>query len=577
MTWLVEVAIRSSVVLALGLLAYVCLANRSAAFRHRLLAATLLATVLVAPINFASPAWTVTVPARAIDAIEVVNVPVDQPTSPGARIAVVPPRQLPRQSISPAVLVWLTGTAFAAAALIAALLRVSRVAAHASRVEDEHWLRILDTIAARYGLTRRVVISRIDSANLLATWGVWRPHVLVPRHSSQWTLDRVRVVLSHELAHVRRHDWIVQLGAEAVRAVFWFNPLAWVACRCLRRESEQACDDEVLAAGVAPRDYAGQLLALARECRRPRTGWASAVPMAHPSTLERRIAAMLNSHLDRQIPSRRVSATLIGMLILVLLPVSVLRARQAPVATPAPVVPTQDVKPIPSVHVEATAAPVVVAVRTRPVRGRAFQAPLTGTIYDVTGAVVPGVKVVIEDGSKNTLTATSNATGRFEFPLVNPGKYVLQATLPGFRTLRHDLELNEPRDWNRAITLQVGNLQETITIRESRLPATAPAAPANQPVRVGGNIRAPRKVLDVRPVYPASMREAGLTAVVPLEAMIGPDGTVTSVRVVSAQMHPDFAIAAVDAVRQWKFQPTLLNGVAVEVVMTVTIRFDLEE
>ena len=230
---------------------------------------------------------------------------------------------------------------------------------------------------------------------------------------------------------------------------------------------------------------------------------------------------MLNSHLDRQIPSRRVTATLIGLLILVLLPVSVLRARQASVA-----------------------------------------APLTGTVYDVTGAVVPGVKIVIEDGSKNTLTATSNATGRFEFPLVNPGKYVLEATLPGFRTLRHDLELNEPRDWNRAITLQVGTLQETITIRESRLPATAPAAAANLPIRVGGNIRAPRKLVDVRPVYPASMREAGLTAVVPLEAMIGPDGTVTSVRVVSAQMLPAFAVAAVDAVRQWKFKPAMNKGEA---------------
>ena len=536
MTWLVEVAIRSSVVLALGLLAYGCLGRRSAALRHRLLAATLLAAVLVAPMNLVLPVWNFTVPTRAIDAMAVASATVDQTSSPASPIAVAAPRPLAPTSVTPAVLVWLTGSLLAAAALIAGLLRVSRVAAKAARVEDEHWLGILDTIAARYRLTRRVVISRTNSANLLATWGVLRPHVLVPRHSSEWTLGRVRVVLSHELAHVRRHDWIVQLGAEAVRAVFWFNPLAWIACRCLRRESERACDDEVLAAGVGPRDYAEQLLALARECRRPRAGWASAVPMAHPSTLERRIAAMLNSHLDRQIPSRRVTATLIGLLILVLLPVSVLRARQASVA-----------------------------------------APLTGTVYDVTGAVVPGVKIVIEDGSKNTLTATSNATGRFEFPLVNPGKYVLEATLPGFRTLRHDLELNEPRDWNRAITLQVGTLQETITIRESRLPATAPAAAANLPIRVGGNIRAPRKLVDVRPVYPASMREAGLTAVVPLEAMIGPDGTVTSVRVVSAQMHPAFAVAAVDAVRQWKFQPTLLNGMAVEVVMTVTIRFDLED
>ena len=65
-----------------------------------------------------------------------------------------------------------------------------------------------------------------------------------------WTLDRVHVVLSHELAHIRRHDWLVQIGAETVRAVLWFNPLVWMVCARLRRESEQACDDEVLGTGV---------------------------------------------------------------------------------------------------------------------------------------------------------------------------------------------------------------------------------------------------------------------------------------------------------------------------------------
>ena len=95
-------------------------------------------------------------------------------------------------------------------------------------------------------------------------------------------------------------------------------------------------------------------------------------------------------------------------------------------------------------------------------------------------------------------------------------------------------------------------------------------------VRVGGSVRAPRKTLDVKPVFPASMREAGRSGIVPLEAMIGRDGTVTSVRVVSAGAHPDFAVAAVDAVRQWRFTPTLLNGQPVDVVMSVTVRFDLE-
>ena len=134
-------------------------------------------------------------------------------------------------------------------------------------------------------------------------------------------------------------------------------------------------------------------------------------------------------------------------------------------------------------------------------------------------------------------------------------------------------------DWDRAATLQVGDLRESITVRQTRVAAPGqPSQPraSSQPVRVGGNVRAPRKVKDVKPVYPESMREAGLTGLVPVEAIIGRDGIVSSVRVLSAQVHPDFAIAAVDAVRQWRFTPTLLNGMAVEVVMTVSVRFDLE-
>jgi len=246
---------------------------------------------------------------------------------------------------------------------------------------------------------------------------------------------------------------------------------------------------------------------------------------------------MLNSRLDRHLPSRRAMATLAVLLLLVALPVAVLRARQA------------------------------------------GPAPLTGTIYDVTGGVMPGVEVALVDANQNRWAATTRATGRFELPPFGPGSYVLEAMLPGFRALRQEFELREARDWNRAVTLQVGDLTETITIRESRLGASttrALSSAGSQPVRVGGNVRPPRKVLDVRPVYPSAMREAGLTGVVPIEAVIGRDGTVSSVRVLSAQVHPDLAIAAVDAVRQWRFTPTLLNSVAVEVVMTVSVRFDLE-
>ena len=77
--------------------------------------------------------------------------------------------------------------------------------------------------------------------------------------------------------------------------------------------------------------------------------------------------------------------------------------------------------------------------------------------------------------------------------MVGPG-YVLDATLPGFRRVRHDFELREPRDWDRAITLQVGDVRETVFISASRVtaPDTAPARSGPQRIRVGGNVRPPR-------------------------------------------------------------------------------------
>ena len=211
-------------------------------------------------------------------------------------------------------------------------------------------------------------------------------------------------------------------------------------------------------------------------------------------------------------------------------------------------------------------------------RAQTSPAALTGSVYDPTGAVMPGVTLTLENAQEEKQQATSRADGRFDFPQIAPGKYTLSASLPGFRTLRQEFELKTARDWDRAITLQVGELKESINVRERRI--TGPVGPSQpqlpKPLRVGGNIKAPMKTLDVRPIYPKTMREAGREGVVPIEAMIGPDGSVTSVRVVSADVHPDFAIAAADAVRQWKFTPTLLNGTPVEVVMTVKVQFTLE-
>jgi TonB family protein len=210
--------------------------------------------------------------------------------------------------------------------------------------------------------------------------------------------------------------------------------------------------------------------------------------------------------------------------------------------------------------------------------GQTGPLPLEGTVYDSSGAILPQVELTLEDAQHQTVQAASDPSGRFRFEGVAPGKYVLSASLIGFRPLRHELELSQAKDWDRAVTLQVGTLQETISVRSSRRegPAPSPSSEA-APVRVGGNLRAPTKLVDVHPVYPQTMRDAGREGVVPLEAIIGRDGAVVSVRVLSAQVHPDFVRAAIEAVGQWRYEPTLLNGEPVEVSFKATINFALSD
>jgi periplasmic protein TonB len=104
-------------------------------------------------------------------------------------------------------------------------------------------------------------------------------------------------------------------------------------------------------------------------------------------------------------------------------------------------------------------------------------------------------------------------------------------------------------------------------------PPPQPPPPPVHIVHVGGDIRPPQKVNDVPPVYPAIARAARVEGLVILEALIGEDGVVRDVRVLRSVQLLD--AAAVDAVRQWRFTPTLLNGQPVPVVMTVTVTFKL--
>src|SRR5574339_1208310 len=104
--------------------------------------------------------------------------------------------------------------------------------------------------------------------------------------------------------------------------------------------------------------------------------------------------------------------------------------------------------------------------------------------------------------------------------------------------------------------------------------APPPPPPPQAPVRVGGNIKTPTKIKDVRPVYPPIAQSARVSGMVIIEATIGADGRVKDAKVLRSI--PLLDQAALDAVKQWQFTPTLLNGVPVPVIMTVTVNFTLQ-
>jgi TonB family protein len=102
-------------------------------------------------------------------------------------------------------------------------------------------------------------------------------------------------------------------------------------------------------------------------------------------------------------------------------------------------------------------------------------------------------------------------------------------------------------------------------------PQTIATLPA--PVRVGGDVKEPQKIKDVKPVYPQIARTARVQGIVIIEAVIAADGSIKDARILRSVAVLDQA--ALDAVRQWKFKPTVLNGKPVEVIMPITVNFEL--
>ncbi len=208
--------------------------------------------------------------------------------------------------------------------------------------------------------------------------------------------------------------------------------------------------------------------------------------------------------------------------------------------------------------------------------GTAFPAIVKGRVYDQSGAVIPGATVQLVNlaDSSQIYKTVSGADGTYELVSVTAGKYELQAFGRGFAYWRRSgLTLQSDTEAPLNVILRVGAIQEEITVS-----GQGQARPVDAPkrIRVGGNVQHTRLVHMVRPTYPAKAKADGREGTVTFIAVIGKDGALNEL-VHMDGADPELVQAAHDAVIQWRYQPTLLNGAPVEVISTIDINFRLAQ
>jgi TonB family protein len=367
--------------------------------------------------------------------------------------------------------------------------------------------------------------------------GILRPLILLPQSATQWPADRLRSVLLHEAMHHQRRDLLAQAIAQFACCAYWFHPLAWLALARQRAEREHACDDAVLRHGVPAHDYAEHLVEAARSAAAARPRWADAPAMAEASGLERRVVAVLNGRANRR-PLTAAAVVAVAMAFAMLL---------APLS--------------------------VITLRAQSAAG------ISGVVEDPSGGRVPNARVTarnLDTGGIDETTADS--TGEYRFPNLASGRYEIQISSRGFALLKLSTTLVSGAAARADGHLAIGNVTESLKVHASRtVPAPAPqTAAAPRRIPVGGNVQSMRLVRQVRPEYPPELRAAGVEGTVVLQAVISKEGAPLELRVLSttdARLNQ----AALDAVTKWRYTPTLLNGMPVETLTTISIEFQLDQ
>jgi beta-lactamase regulating signal transducer with metallopeptidase domain len=280
----------------------------SAATRHFVWACAISIAVLLPLTTIAIPRWSVAPPARLARFASTVPVKAAPSTIPNVaakkRIGATAedkPKDRRSSRLTPwaiAAWIWTTG---AIGVFFYALM--GHFAAwqlyRATREVDESWIQNIEQLTRELGLSGSLSIVESAAVSSPVVLHLWRSIIVMPGAARRWSQARIRAVLLHEVAHIKRNDLLLQSLAQFACVVYWFNPMVWVAAHQLLVERERACDDFVLQSGTSAVEYATHLFEIACGGSASTTTHFAIGLAEYRSQLEQRLRAIVNPRTPR--------------------------------------------------------------------------------------------------------------------------------------------------------------------------------------------------------------------------------------------------------------------------------------
>ena len=345
-----EIFLRATVILAVAAILTYRLKTSSAAVRYVIWGAAFFMLIVLPIVTYTVPQWTVleidgpsvTVPVysgsehpgvlgsekaggtksagRESDAANTVPARAYQPASRDAKAV------LSVLFIIVFFSIWALVAAVLIFRFIKQLLEVSGVTKRAILVERGGISGEIRNLIASLDVRRRVRVFLSEEVSMPFAWGAFNPVIILPIDAGEWPEDRIRSVMTHELAHIARGDYLMQVVIEMVRAFYWPNPIVWFAARRCVMERERACDDFALRYGTLSVDYASHLLHIART-QIERGIPVPAVTMAGEPGLKERIDYVMDEKMNRS-PMRKGMMITAALLVLLVLPLGTMAIKE---------------------------------------------------------------------------------------------------------------------------------------------------------------------------------------------------------------------------------------------------------